>query len=336
MNAAPSRVAVAFIGLGPIGRSTIAHALMHPSIEIAGACDTDRKLVGKPLSELVSEAPRGIRVVSSVEQLLQQTQARVILLCTQSRIQTISPVLETLIQGGRSVVSSCEELIFPFLRQPEWSTRIDALCKQHRVAVLATGVNPGFVLDLLPAVLSGVCLNVRRVRMTRVVDTRTRRGQLQIKVGAGLDVDEFHARARAGDLGHVGLPESAELLCHALGWGAPRIVQSLEPVVAHTKVETPFVNVEKGAVAGQDQRLTATTDCGIVEIELKMFLGAPDPRDEIWLDAEPPIHCLLEGGVAGDLATVATLLNAASGIAALSPGLRTVVDCPPLTHRRIG
>jgi 4-hydroxy-tetrahydrodipicolinate reductase len=62
--------------------------------------------------------------------------------------------------------------------------KIDAMAKRARVAVLGTGVNPGFVMDALPIALTGVCERAghrnRRVRM------RIRRLPFQQKIGAGL------------------------------------------------------------------------------------------------------------------------------------------------------
>src|SRR5262249_8023556 len=46
-----------FVGLGPIGRSALAHALLRHDLDVVAACDPDRKLAGRPLAELVAGAP---------------------------------------------------------------------------------------------------------------------------------------------------------------------------------------------------------------------------------------------------------------------------------------
>ena len=126
----------------------------------------------------------------------------------------------------------------------------------------------------------------------------------------------------------MGLPESAELLCHALGFGRPEIAQTIEPVLATGLIETPFVRVEPGQVAGLDHRLIAVALKGKVDLHLKMYLGATDPLDEVEVDGDPSMKARIEGGTPGDLATVAALLNAAPGMSESRPGLRTVLDGP--------
>jgi 4-hydroxy-tetrahydrodipicolinate reductase len=331
----PTATPVVFVGLGPIGRSALGHALARPNLKVVGACDADPALAGKRLSELVSGAPSKVRVVAAVAELPKLARGTVAIVCTSSHVPQARATLEALLGRRLHVVSSCEELVYPQLRHPAFARRIDALARKRGVALLGTGVNPGFVLDLLPALLTAPCLSVAAVRARRVVDATTRRGPLQRKIGAGRTVEQFRAEVAAGKLGHVGLPESAHLLCAALSFGKPELTETIEPVVATAPIETPFVRVEAGQVAGIDHWLVAAAPRGRVELRLQMYLGAPEPRDEIDVDGEPPMKARLDGGTPGDLATVAALLNAAPRMGAVAPGLRTVIDGPfPLCRAR--
>jgi len=330
-----ARTPIALVGLGPIGRSTLAYALFRPGLEVVAACDPKPDLAGTPLDKFVAGAPASIRVAPSLAEFGRLPKGTVAILCTQSHIPQVAATVEALVRARLPVVASCEELVFPQWRHPEWAAQIDALAREQGVAVLGTGVNPGYVLDLLPAILSGVALRVDALKLERVVDAATRRGPLQQKVGAGKSVEEFRAEAAAGRLGHVGLPESAALLCEVLRFGRPRITEKLEPVVAKAAIETPFVQVAAGRVAGLDHRLVAESPAGRIEITLQMALGAADPHDLIELVGEPPLKLRIEGGTPGDLATVAALLNAAPAMPALKPGLRHVLDGPfPICRAR--
>ncbi|MBM4015818.1 MAG: dihydrodipicolinate reductase [Planctomycetes bacterium] len=323
------------VGLGPIGRATLARALERRGLAVVGACDADPALAGARLSDLVAGAPRSVRVVSAIGDWKALPKGTVAVVCTSSQLAAAAPTFRALLAKRIAVVSSCEELTWPWRRSPRLARELDALARRKKVALLGTGVNPGYVLDLLPAVLTGPCLAVRAVRAHRVVDAALRRGPLQRKVGAGRTVAEFTTEARAGRLGHVGLPESAELLCAALGFGRPRIVEELLPKVATRPIATDHVRVEPGQVAGIDHRLVATAPRGVVELHLEMYVGAEAPRDEVEIDGDPPIRARLDGGTPGDLATVAALLNAAPAMAAAAPGLRSVLDGPfPLCRAR--
>ena len=50
---------------------------------------------------------------------------------------------------GSCVVSTCEELAYPFRKYPELAAKLDAEAKDGGVALIGTGINPGFVMDKL-------------------------------------------------------------------------------------------------------------------------------------------------------------------------------------------
>jgi 4-hydroxy-tetrahydrodipicolinate reductase len=321
-------VPLVFVGLGPIGRSALSFALQQGRFQVIGACDTAPDLVGVALGDLVSGSPAGVRVVASIEELPDAPLGAVAVLCTASRIPAAQAPIDTLVRKHYSVVSSCEELTWPWLRHADWSDRLHERALQSKVAVLGSGINPGYLMDMLPVLLHAPCVSVHGVRIERVVAAETRRGPLQHKVGAGKTVAEFRKLAAAEQLGHVGLVESAAVVCAGLGWDVPEIEETLDPVVAPAPIETAFVAVSAGEVAGIDHRVTARTPQGTVELDLKMYLGAEQPVDRVLIDGDPPIRCTLEGGVAGDIGTVGMLLHHARLLPSLPPGLRTILDCP--------
>jgi 4-hydroxy-tetrahydrodipicolinate reductase len=191
--------------------------------------------------------------------------------------------------------------------------------------MVGTGVNPGFVMDTLPLTLTAVCQRVEAVRVLRVVDAGTRREALQRKVGAGMTAAQFRGLAKAHQIGHVGLTESLAFLADALGWNLDQIDESIAPVIANKTIKTPYLTVPKGAVAGQHQ--FARGRCGgreVLTLELQMFVGARNPRDEIRIEGVPALKMVLEGGTPGDLATPAILVNMLPRLVEARPGLHTM------------
>lgn len=316
-------------GLGPIGLRIAQRVLARPSLRLAGAVDVDPAKVGRDLGELAGAAPLGLPVVDSIAQLGVRERGAVAIHATSSALEAVTPQLEALAARGFNVVSTCEELSWPH-GHPELARRIDAGARTAGVSVLGSGINPGFLMDTLPLVLSAACVRIDRVHVRRVVDTNRRRIPLQRKTGVGMTVAEFRARADAGTLGHVGLRQSAAMLADGLGWRLDAYRETLDPVVAERATNTGLGTVPTGGVIGQRQ--TATGSAGgreLVRFDLEMSAGA-EPVDAIAIDGEPPVRQVIEGGINGDIGTEAVIVNLVPVVSAAAPGLLTMRDVYPL------
>jgi 2,4-diaminopentanoate dehydrogenase len=324
------RIRTMVVGLGPIGLETARMALERQGLELVAAVDLDPEKHGRDIGELLSLDATGVTVEDDSIAALRRLDPDLAILCTTSFLPRVSDWIEEVARAGVDVLSSAEELLLPDLQHPELARRIHAAALEGGATVLGTGVNPGFVLDFLAVLATGVCRRVESVRGVRVVDAARRRLPLQRKVGAGLSREEFEALAADGRLGHVGLRESTALVARALELPHDEVTQSLEPVIAERDVATPHLTVAAGQVAGI-RNIGVATLAGIpaVTLDLSMYVGAPDPRDEILLEGDPPLSFLVPGGVPGDLATAAILVNSARQVAAASPGLKTVLELPP-------
>lgn len=334
MTAVPERrvsqtgIPVVLMGLGEIGQAIARAALLRPEIRLVGAVDPAKERAGRTLSDVLGVAAPELKVARRLEDVAAAAKGGVVLHATHSRLDAVLPDLERAVRAGLHVASTCEELAWPWLEHEEAAAALDRLCHERNVAVLGTGVNPGFVLDRLPALLAQVMGEVRHVRGVRVVDVSRRRAALQRKVGAGLAEDAFHAAAEEGELGHVGLAESAAMVAEAcIGLEEYEVDEEILPLVAEEDADGP-VPVRKGQVAGLHQEARVFADGReAVRLELTIAVGAADPRDELWLDAEPPLHLVVPGGVAGDAATAHAVVNAVPALVELR-GLVSVLDLP--------
>jgi 2,4-diaminopentanoate dehydrogenase len=293
---------VALVGLGPIGLEA-ARALAG-AVEIVGGADP--ALAGQTLPGIGT-------IVADAAALYDR--AEVAVLCTGSTIPSITASLQTAIDAGVHVVSSCEELSYPWLRHRALATGLDERARARGVVVLGVGVNPGLVMDRLVWTALSACVSVERVAITRIVDAGKRRGPLRKKVGEGLTPGEFAQGVAARRLGHVGLGESAAVVAAYLG-------DPIEPVA---ETVDPVIDPATGLVLGVHQVATL----GRVRLELQMSVGAPDPRDRIVVHGDPPLDLTIAGGTHGDRATVGTLRNGVRVVASLPPGLRGALDVAP-------
>ena len=322
------KIKIAQFGLGPIGIETLKLAATKPWAEIVGGIDIDPAKVGKNLAEITGIVHlEHALVYRSLAGLLAKSRPDVIFHTAVSKLKAAVAQIEPMARAGISVVSSCEELLYPARRDPELARHLDAICKAGGARVLGTGVNPGFIMDVVPICLTGVCREVRAIHIQRVVNATTRRGPLQKKIGSGLAPAEFERRFAEGQAGHAGLKDSAALIAHCLGWKITELIETCQAVVADHDLKTPHVEVKRGQCCGLHQRSEAKVNGKVVlTLDLKMYLDAPNPHDATQIEGEPSLSLMLNGGVAGDAATVAALVNAAPRVLRAPPGLLLMTD----------
>ena len=324
------KIRVAQYGVGPIGASIVRLMRQKASLEIVGAIDKDPAKAGRDLGEAIGapDAPWGVRISADAESLLEKP-VDIVVHSTSSYLPSVMDQLLACLAAGCCIVSTCEELAYPWRKHPELCARLDAAAKEEGVALVGTGVNPGFVMDKLVLTLSAVSQRVDSARATRVVDASKRRLPLQKKIGAGMAPEEFRAQVTAGVIKHHGLPESIAMVADGLGSALDDISETIEPVIAEQTVKTEFLEVAPGQVAGVHQ-IARGVSAGKEKIfmELKMYVGATQPADTIELKGEPNLSLVIPGGTHGDVATAAVVVNAIPTILAATSGLRTARDLP--------
>lgn len=317
-------------GIGPIGASIVKLLREKQAIEIVGAIDNDPAKIGKDLGEVVgaSDAPWGIKVSGDARGVLEQS-ADVVMHTTSSSLPKVMEQLLACVDVGSCVVSTCEELSYPYRTHPELAAKLDHAAKESGVALVGTGVNPGFVMDKLVITLAGVSQRIEHAKALRVVDASKRRLPLQKKIGAGMSVEEFRAKVKEGVIKHVGLPESVAMVADSLGLAVDQITESIEPKVATERVQTEFLTVEAGQAAGVHQIARGLADGKeLIYMELQMYVGAKDPADTVELTGHPNISLVIPGGSHGDIATASVAVNSIPAILEAPSGLRTSRDLP--------
>jgi hypothetical protein len=324
------KIRVAQYGLGPIGASIVRLMRQKDSLEIVGAIDKDPAKAGRDLGDVVgaSAPPWGILVSPDAADVLAKP-LDVIIHSTSSYLTSVTDQLLECIAAGCCVVSTCEELAYPFRKHPDLSQKLDAAAKEEGVALVGTGVNPGFVMDKLALTLSAVAQRVDWLSAVRIVDASKRRLPLQKKIGAGMTPEEFRAQVAAGVIKHHGLPESIAMVADGLGFALDDISETIEPVIAEEIIATEFLQVAPGQVAGVHQ-IARGISAGKEKIfmELKMYVGARHPADTVVLKGEPHLTLTIPGGTHGDVATAAVVVNSIPAILAANAGLRTSRDLP--------
>jgi 4-hydroxy-tetrahydrodipicolinate reductase len=324
------KIRVVQYGLGPIGSSIARLMRQKDSLEIVGAIDKDPAKAGRDLGGVVgaSDAPWGVLISPHAAPVLEKP-VDVIVHSTSSYLTSVMEQLLECIAAGCCIVSTCEELAYPFRKHPELSRKLDVAAQEEGVALVGTGVNPGFAMDKLALTLSAVAQRIDWLSAVRIVDAAKRRLPLQKKIGAGMTPEEFRAQVAAGVIKHHGLPESIAMVADGLGFSLDDISETIEPVIAEEIIKTEFLEVAPGQVAGVHQ-IARGVSAGKEKIfmELKMYVGARHPADTVVLKGEPHLTLTIPGGTHGDVATAAVVVNSIPAILAANAGLRTSRDLP--------
>lgn len=318
------------VGLGPIGASIARQVGARAGFELAGGVDLDPGKVGRDLGPICGMGSEtGISVSGDLVAELAEVKPDIAVVSTSSALEKVAGTIEACLAAGVAVVSTTEELSFPWRERPELARRIDRAARAAGRAVLGTGVNPGFAMDALPLALSAVCERVDGVTVRRVQDASKRRLPFQQKIGAGLSVAEFQAKVKAGGVRHVGLAESIGLLASAFGWNLDSVTDEIWPKVATERVASPDLEVAPGDCSGVVQLgLGKEGDKVRVRLEFEAYLGAPESYDEVEIAGSPALRSRVEGGIPGDLATASIVVNAIPRVLAAPPGLITMRDLP--------
>lgn len=320
---------VVSFGVGVIGSQAARFVLedKRDLLNLKGAYDIDPNKVGKDLGEVTGiGSPTGIKVSDDLDSVLDG--ADVAIHTTSSFLKGAYPQLESIMSHGVDVVSSCEELSYPYVVDKDLSEKLDQVAKKNGATVLGTGINPGFLMDALPLMLTAPCKSVRKITVSRRMNAATRRIPFQKKVGAGLTAEEFEVAIKDGKIsGHVGLEQSVSMLAAGLGWTLDRVeVGSVAPVLADSAVEG-FVKVATGRVAGvkQDARGIVGGEPAI-ELKFMAYVGSPEEYDRVQIDGVPPVDCRISPCVHGDHGTIAMLVNMLPKVVGSAPGLVTMKD----------
>src|ERR1700682_1407720 len=198
------------------------------AIAIVGAIDTDPAKTGRDLGDVAGapDAPWGIKISADAEEVLGKS-ADIVIHSTSSSLPKVMDQLLACLDAQACIVSTCEELSYPYRTYPDLAAKLDATARDLGVALVGTGVNPGFVMDKLVVTLAAVSQKIEHAKAVRIVDASKRRLPLQKKIGAGMSVDEFRTQVAAGVIKHVGLPESVAMVADSLNLPVEEITETI-------------------------------------------------------------------------------------------------------------
>jgi 2,4-diaminopentanoate dehydrogenase len=326
-------IRVAEWGTGMMGQGLLGYILDRPKdIELVGVIVTNPAKEGKTVGELLGR-PCDVKMTTDFAAVL-ATKPDVVCINTQSNLHEVTDQVVPAIEAGCDVICIAEKISYPWASDTAWGERVDAFAKEHGVTVLGTGINPGFMLDALIVMWSSVCLQVDKIVATRVNDLSPFGPTVMTGQGVGTTVKQFEKGVADGSIvGHIGFPESINLVARALGWKIDRIEETREPIVTKVERSTPHVHVAPGDVAG-----CRHIGRGYVGDELKIELIHPqqihpelegvETGDYIEIHGDPNVNMSNKPEIPGGKGTYASEGNYIPLMKDAPAGMLTVVDMP--------
>src|SRR5687767_10058076 len=321
-------IRVLIVGLGPIGASVARQIVARKGFQLVGAVDIDPEKVGRDAAEVIGlERALRVKVTGDISKTITSVKPHVSVLCTSSSLKSVVGQFVGVLRHRVPIVSTTEEASYPSRANRRLAARLDAAARKAKVAVLGTGVNPGFTMDALPIALTAVCERVDSIEVLRVQDARVRRLPFQQKIGAGLTTEEFAHRVESGTVRHVGFTESIQMIADAVNWKLDRVTDEIEPKIADADVSSERLAVRSGQVCGLIQHGTGYVGGEpLIRLRLEAYLGAPESYESVLIEGSPRIHSRIDGGVHGDIATASMAVNSIPAVIAAAPGFRTMRD----------
>ena len=317
------------IGLGPIGIAVSRLLTQKPGWQIVAAVDTDPDKQGRDIGDIIGlGSPLGIKVSGHLPPL-PTDEVDIAFLTTVSTFSDVLPTLQALIKSGIDVVASTEELFYPYYRHADQAQALDELARQHHASILGTGINPGFIMDTLVLLLTGVCQKVNRIAVTRVVNASGRRPSLHKQIGIGLTPDTFTQDVAQHRVGLVGPVDSLAFLAHVLKWDVDDFKERVVPVLADKPIKTAQCQVERGQVCGVRHLIKGIcSGKEVISLDLRIYLDAEPARDTIYIEGTPTLESTIKSPDLEDVAAAGLLVNMSPLVHQARPGLLTMVDLP--------
>jgi hypothetical protein len=333
MEARPIRVV--HYGLGAIGSAIARLTTAQRGLEVVGGIDRDPAKVGRDLGDVIGIDRRLDTAVSdNATELLLRTHPDVVIHATTSLFHQVYSQILDCVAARANVISTCEELVYPYAKAAAASDELNRLAVQSGVTVLGAGVNPGFVMDLLPLLLTAPCMDIKRISVSRLIDATDRRASVHQRIGAGLTLDQFRDHVAQGKVRHVGLSESIHMLADGMGWQLNRVTETIDPIIAVDWVRTQHETIAPGQVAGIRQRARGWVHGrDVLTLSWEQAVGARATEDAIKIEGTPPVDLIIQGGLHGEQAAAALILHAIPRVLAAPPGLATVLSLPPIHYQ---
>jgi hypothetical protein len=335
---------------GNVGGEALRAILAHPDLELVGVLVNSADKDGRDAGELVGLPPTGVRATRDRDAIVRLAADCVSYMPRHASLDEVC----TLLASGKNVVAT-PFLFDPYALPPAEREKLEAACAKGRSSVHGTGIHPGFVGQVLPLVLSGMCRRIERVHVQE-------RANWSLYASPHITFDNMrfgrapeHATLAENPFARFNsgiFQEQLHMLARGLGGALDSVDVTQELIAADSDFEITGGRVARGTVCGQRYRwIGVVKGRAALEIEALWTVGPgypeswPKPRDgwTVTIEGDPSLRVhfmnaasfaharersLAEHVHSADIATAMQAVNAIVPLCEAPPGLRTFLDLP--------
>jgi len=340
-------------GTGNVGRPAIRAVVAHRDLELAGVIVNNPAKVGRDAGTIAGIADTGVLATSDGAALLQAGGIDAVVYAANADLRPQEAFAELLLclRSGANVVSSAfYPLLYPGTTPPELKEMVDEACTQGHSSVFVSGIDPGWALDMLPVILSGVVSDIREIRCQEIFNYALYDQPEVVRnvIGFGQSMDNLPMM-----LNDFALRMVWEPMVRLVGDGLGRPVEDIEIVVERRPltrtIQVPGMGQFDAGTQGAF-RFEVRGMCGgkalyiaehITRIDDECAPDWPYPAEgrgchRVVIKGNPDLHVTIHGedafepGPAGGGNTTAAnrLVNAIPAVCAATQNIVTPLDLP--------
>ena len=344
-------------GTGNVGRPAVRAVVSHTELELAAVIVSSPTKEGQDAGALVGLDTLGVEATRDVDQALAEGLDVMVYTATGDLRPTETLAdLERLLRAGIHVVStSFYPLLHPALCPEPVRTGIENACRDGNASIFVSGIDPGWAMDVLPILLSGVVADIREIRMQELFNYALYHQPEAVRdlVGFGQPMDATPPMLLDIGLKMVWGP-MLRLIAEALGEELDDVETFVEKRALERDVEVDgmghFAKGSQGAfrfeVRGMIDGVARIVAEHVTRIDDACAPEWPRPSEgqgahRILLDANPRLTLSLHaddhfetGAAAGGNSTAAgRIVNAIPAVLAAAPRILTPLDLPSPSGR---
>ena len=337
---------------GGVGRQTARAAIERENLELVGLHVSAADKVGLDAGEIVGAGHTGIPASDDIERITSSDADVVLHAPLPSLIAGADPQQDLedfcqLLRAGKNVITVVGYL-YPKVHGEEVVERLQSACEMGGSTFHSTGLNPGWMGDVLPLTISPLCDRIDHLHVLEIsrFDGYPSPEVMFDSMGFNAFPDEYEGKIQKQKRWLDALfSESLQMVADGLDLGVTDIVSTLETELASRDVDVAAGTVRAGTVAAQHWRWSGEAHGEEVIAHETIWRIDPDAAPQ-WADGNnwlkfrgrPNINFEIERDFGfmdnGGIATAMQMINAIPYVVEASPGIKTPLDLPRILYRR--